>query len=167
MNETHFKKLKQIRALTLDVDGVLTDGGLYIQDSGMSRKMNIKDGFAIKEFLNFGYPIFIISGSGSDSINKRLTGLGIQEVHLFQNNKLACFNDLCSKYKLNADQVAFMGDDIPDLELMKRVGFKSCPSDACKEIRQIADYISLYKGGEGCVREIIEFILKLQGAWNY
>lgn len=167
MNESHFNKLKQIRALVLDVDGVLTDGGLYMNNSEMGRKMNIKDGFAIKEFLSFGYPIFIISGSGSDSIKTRLTGLGIKEVHLYQKNKLDCFKHLSNKYKLNEKHVAFIGDDIPDLELMKLVGFKACPADACKEIRQIADYTSLYKGGEGCFREIIEFILKLQGAWNY
>tara|TARA_B110000046_G_scaffold186024_1_gene231543 strand:- start:50717 stop:51238 length:522 start_codon:yes stop_codon:yes gene_type:complete len=159
-------KLRPITAFMLDVDGVLTDGMVItLPDGEQMRRMNIKDGYALQHAVKKGYHISIISGGTSESVRKRLNTLGITEVNLACKNKIEVFEKLKEKFGLTEEQILYIGDDIPDYKVMKRVGFAACPNDAAEEIKGISDYISSKKGGEGCVRDLIEQVLKLQGKW--
>ncbi|MDA9312541.1 HAD-IIIA family hydrolase [Vicingaceae bacterium] len=159
-------KLRPIAAFILDVDGVLTDGMVItLPDGEQARRMNIKDGYALQHAVKKGYHISIISGGTSESVRKRLNTLGITEVNLACKNKVEVFEKLKEKFGLTKEQILYMGDDIPDYKVMQRVGFAACPNDAAEEIKSISDYISSKKGGEGCVRDLIEQVLKLQGKW--
>ncbi|MBL4708992.1 MAG: HAD-IIIA family hydrolase [Flavobacteriales bacterium] len=159
-------KLKPISAFMLDVDGVLTDGMVItLPDGDQVRRMNIKDGYALQHAVKKGYHISIISGGTSESVRKRLNGLGITEVNLGCKNKIEVYEKLKEKFGLDKEQILYMGDDIPDYKVMKQVGFAACPNDAATEIKSIAHYISPKKGGEGCVRDLIEQVLKLHGKW--
>jgi len=160
------EKLNKISAFMLDVDGVLTDGMvLTMPDGDQVRRMNIKDGYALQHAVKKGYHISIISGGTSESVRKRLNGLGIEAVNLGCKNKIEVFEQLQKQFNLNAEEILYMGDDIPDYKVMQKVGFAACPKDAAKEIKGIADYISPKNGGEGCVRDLIEQVLTLQGKW--
>lgn len=159
-------RLKEISTFIFDVDGVLTDGSVItLPDGDQVRRMNIKDGYALQHAVKKGYEIVIISGGTSESVRLRLNGLGIQNVNLACKNKIAVFEDLKKSHNLKEEEILYMGDDIPDYKVMQKVGFAACPKDAADEIKSISDYISPFKGGEGCVREIIEQVLKLQGKW--
>lgn len=159
-------KLQPISAFMLDVDGVLTNGMVTtLPDGDQLRTMNIKDGYALQHAVKKGYHISIISGGTSESVRKRLNGLGIQEVNLGCKNKVEVFEQLKKKFGLQKEQILYMGDDIPDYKVMQAVGFAACPNDAATEIKSISDYISPKKGGEGCVRDLIEQVLKLHGKW--
>ncbi len=159
-------KLRKVSAFMLDVDGVLTDGTvLTLPDGEQIRRMNIKDGYALQHAVKKGYPIIIISGGTSESVRKRLNGLGITEVNLACKNKVAVFKEVKAKHQLEDEGILYMGDDIPDYKVMQEVGFAACPKDAAEEIKSIADYISPKNGGEGCVRDLIEQVLKLKGDW--
>ena len=167
MNTEYKKKLTQIKAFVLDVDGVLTNGGLILYPDGkFLRQMNAKDGYAIKLAIHYGYKIAIITGGREKNIKIRLKNLGVHEVFLGANNKLPILKDFISTYKLSSEQIVYMGDDIPDLEALKHVGFSCCPNDASYDVKKIADYISQKKGGEGCVRDIIEQTLKVNNQWD-
>lgn len=160
------EKLRPIVAFMLDVDGVLTDGMVItLPDGDQVRRMNIKDGYALQHAVKKGYHISIISGGTSESVRKRLNGLGIQEVNLACKNKIEVFEQLKAKFNLKTEQILYMGDDIPDYKVMQQVGFAACPNDAATEIKSVAHYISPKKGGEGCVRDVLEQVLKLQGKW--
>lgn len=159
-------RLKPISAFMLDVDGVLTDGMVItLPDGDQVRRMNIKDGYALQHAVKKGYHISIISGGTSESVRKRLNGLGITEVNLGCKNKIEIFEKLQKRFGLKKEEILYMGDDIPDFKVMQKVGFAACPKDAADEIKSIADYISPKKGGEGCVRDLIEQVLRLQGKW--
>lgn len=159
-------RLKAISTFVFDVDGVLTDGSVItLPDGDQVRRMNIKDGYALQHAVKKGYEIVIISGGTSESVRTRLNGLGIKNVNLGCKNKVGVFEDLKEKHALKEEEILYMGDDIPDYRLMKRVSFAACPQDAASEIKEICDYISPYKGGEGCVRQMIEQVLKLRGDW--
>jgi len=159
-------KLRPITAFMLDVDGVLTDGMVItLTDGEQVRRMNIKDGYALQHAVKKGYHISIISGGTSESVRKRLNTLGITEVNLACKNKVEVFEKLKEKFGLKKEEILYMGDDIPDYKVMQKVGFAACPNDAAEEIKSISDYISSKKGGEGCVRDLIEQVLKLQGKW--
>ena len=159
-------KLRTISAFMLDVDGVLTDGSVFTLPSGdQIRRMNIKDGYALQHAVKKGYHISIISGGTSESVRLRLNGLGIEEVNLGCKNKIAVFEKLKEQYGLKTEEILYMGDDIPDYRVMQKVGFAACPKNAAEEIKGIADYISPKNGGEGCVRDLIEQVLKLKGDW--
>ncbi len=159
-------KLKDITTFIFDVDGVLTDGSVItLPDGDQVRRMNIKDGYALQHAVKKGYHIIIISGGTSESVRLRLNGLGITDVYLGAKNKVAIYEEVSKKYDLDFNQILYMGDDIPDYQLMKKAGFAACPKDAAAEIKSICHYISPYKGGEGCVRELIEHVLKLKGHW--
>lgn len=161
------EKIKSIRCFVLDVDGVLTDGSLLILDGGqMVRRMNIKDGYALQLAVKKGYKVVVISGGTSEAVRERLQRLGITDVFLKVEDKLAVLQLYQQKHALANDQLLFMGDDIPDYKVMQYVGLACCPADAAPEIRSISSYISSLKGGEGCVRDILEKVLKLQGAWD-
>ncbi len=164
---TNFKTLlNQITTFIFDVDGVLTDGSVTLFPNGEQvRKMNIKDGYALQLAVKKGYRIIIISGGKSEAVRQRLQGLGISEIHLGVNNKLELLNDILLEKQFTTDQTLYMGDDIPDYEVMQKVAVAVCPADAAPEIKSICTYISQRNGGEGAVRDVIEQTLRLQGKW--
>ncbi len=160
-------QFNHITHFVFDVDGVLTDGTLFILPEGlMARRMNIKDGYALQLAIKKGYRVSIISGGYSPEVKDRLTKLGITEVYMQVTDKLSLLQSLMKKHQSNANCFLFMGDDIPDLKCMQIVGLATCPSDAVEEIKSCSKYISANKGGEGCVRDVIEKVLKLRGDWN-
>jgi 3-deoxy-D-manno-octulosonate 8-phosphate phosphatase (KDO 8-P phosphatase) len=166
MNEFYKEALKKVKAFAFDVDGVFSDGILLMDPDGeLTRSMNIKDGFAIKLASTKGYPIAVITGANSESIRKRFNILGVNDVYLKSARKLDDLTHFSRKYNLEFTDILYMGDDLPDYQVMRKVGFPACPGDAVSEIKQIARYISGYKGGQGCVRDVIEQVLRVQGVW--
>ncbi|MEY3678717.1 MAG: hypothetical protein RI924_858 [Bacteroidota bacterium] len=160
------QKLAQIKAFVFDVDGVLTDGTVHVTETGEQlRRFSIKDGYALQLAVKRGFPIAIISGGRSQSVVRRLKGLGIQDIYIGVDAKTDAFEEFLLIHDLQAEQVLYMGDDIPDLPVMKLVGLATCPADAAEEIKAISAYISPKKGGEGCARDVIEKVLKVQDAW--
>ena len=160
------KKLNHINTFIFDVDGVLTDGTVTLFGNGEQvRKMLSRDGYSMQYALKKGYKIAIISGGSSKGVKQRFDYLGITDVYLSCSNKLEAFNDLVEKYDLNTENILYMGDDLPDWEVMKKVGLPTCPKDAATEIKEIAKYISPFIGGSGCVRDVIEQTLRVQGKW--
>ncbi|MBR2649001.1 MAG: HAD hydrolase family protein [Sediminibacterium sp.] len=161
------EKIKNITCFVFDVDGVLTDGSLLVMPGGlMARRMNIKDGYALQLAVKKGYEVIIISGGDSPEVEERLYKLGIRSIHMRVTDKWELLNKLLTTKKIAANQVMFMGDDVPDLYCMQQVGLSAAPADAAIDIAAIAEYTSLYKGGEGAVRDIIEKIMRAQGTWN-
>lgn len=160
------EKLSPINTFIFDYDGVLTDGKvLVINQNEQLRSSNVKDGYALQYAIKKGYRICIISGGKSDSMTQRMNGLGITDVFLGVERKIDVYNRYMKSNNLDKSQVLYMGDDIPDYEIMTNVGVATCPADAAIEIKAVADYISDAKGGEGCVRDIIEQVLKLHDKW--
>jgi 3-deoxy-D-manno-octulosonate 8-phosphate phosphatase (KDO 8-P phosphatase) len=159
-------KLTRVKAIVLDVDGVLTDGSVTLMPDGEQvRVMNIKDGYALQLAVKKGYKVAIISGGRSEMVRKRLNGLGITDVYLGAHTKIDVYKELLEIYSLTDDDILYMGDDIPDYEVMKRVGVPTCPNDAAQEIKDICLYISYNKGGKGAVRDVIEQVMKVQNNW--
>lgn len=166
MNSNFKQKLQSVNCFILDVDGVLTDGSLTLLPSGEQvRKMNIRDGYALQAAVKAGYKIAVISGGKSESVKDRLNGLGVRDIYLGVNDKLVKFEELVSMYDLKAENILYMGDDLPDFEVMKKCGIATCPADAAHEIKSISMYVSDKKGGDGCVRDVIEQVMKLHGKW--
>ncbi len=160
------EKFKRIKAFVFDIDGVLTEGRVLVTEEGhMLRTVNIKDGYALQHAVKQGYPIAIISGGNSTGMKMRFEGLGINHIYLGQSHKEDAFHSFINKYELNTTDILYMGDDIPDLPLLRIAGIGACPSDAATDVRQICTYISPVEGGKGCVREVIEKVMKLQGTW--
>jgi 3-deoxy-D-manno-octulosonate 8-phosphate phosphatase (KDO 8-P phosphatase) len=158
---------KSIKVFVFDIDGVLTDGNMLVFDNGEQvRKMNVKDGYALQLAVKKGYRVLAISGADSKAARLRLNKLGITDVYTKVENKKEKLNEYITEHKIKQDEVLFMGDDIPDYDVMSLVGLSCAPADAVPEIRHIAKYISTYKGGEGCVRDVIEKVLKLNGHWH-
>ncbi len=158
---------KNIKLFVLDVDGVLTDGTLILLDNGeMARRMSIKDGYALQLAIKKGYNILVISGGNSNAVKLRLEKLGIQNVQLAVKNKQAILQQFIADNNYTTEQVLYMGDDIPDIQPMQIVGLACAPADAVQEVKAIAHYISPIKGGDGCVRDIVEKVLKLNNDWN-
>jgi 3-deoxy-D-manno-octulosonate 8-phosphate phosphatase (KDO 8-P phosphatase) len=161
------ERFKRIRALVFDMDGVLTDGQLLVMPGGeWVRRMNIKDGYALQLAVKSGYHVAVITGSVSTPVSERLARLGIMDVFQQVPDKAACLRQYMEMKGLNADEVLFMGDDVPDCEAMQCSGLGACPADAAADVREIAVYISTCKGGEGCVRDVIERVLKASGNWS-
>ena len=169
MSEKNYKeKLNNIKAFIFDVDGVLTDGRVLVTTSGeMHRSLNTKDGFAMKFALTNGYKIAIISGGTNEGVRDRFEELGVQKVYLGVHQKDDSFDDFVKENNLNSSEVLYMGDDIPDLSVMEKSGLSTCPKDAVTDVKDSADYISHKKGGDGCVREIIEQVLRVKGDWPF
>lgn len=158
---------KPITTFVFDVDGVLTDGTVQLLPNGeQSRRMNIKDGYALQLAVKKGYRVAIISGGRSGSVVSRLQGLGIKDIYTGITDKQEKLQDYVFENDLQWEQVIFMGDDIPDYRAMQLVGLPVCPADAVPEIKSISRYISPVNGGNGCVREVIEKVLKLNGHWT-
>lgn len=161
------KNFKNIKTFVFDIDGVLTDGNLLIAQNGtMLRQMNVRDGYALQLAIKKGYEIIIISGSISTEAQTRLECLGINKVFMRVENKLEKLQELIAAHQLNKDEILYMGDDIPDYEVMQQCGLAACPADAAAEVKSISKYISPLKGGQGCVRDVIEKVLKLQNHWS-
>lgn len=159
-------KFKNIRAIVLDVDGVLTDGSILVTEYGEQlRSFNVKDGFAMQLAIKQGLHIIAISGGNSKGVERRLKSLGLKEIYIDVSDKKTLLHGLLGKLKIDCREVIFIGDDLPDYEVMRSVGLPICPADAVQEIKAIAQYVSVYKGGEGVVRDIIEKVLKLQSKW--
>ena len=164
---SNFKEdLRKVKAFIFDVDGVFSTSKVILHPSGdLMRTMNIKDGYAVHYLMKIGYPVAIITGGNSESVRERFIKLRVKDVYLSSRDKMDDFNDFINKYGLNADEILYMGDDLPDLPVMQAVGFPTCPSDAVEEIKAISRYISDKEGGEGCVRDVIEQVLRLHEKW--
>jgi 3-deoxy-D-manno-octulosonate 8-phosphate phosphatase (KDO 8-P phosphatase) len=160
------EKLIKIKNFVFDVDGVFTDGSIIVDNSGNElRVFSTRDGIAVKLATDKGYNFCVISGGKNEGVRKRLNKLGIKNVYLGVNNKKEVFKSFMNDNNLKTTETMFMGDDIPDIQILKMVGLSCCPNDAANEVREVVDYISIKKGGEGCVRDIIEQILTIQKNW--
>ena len=158
--------LQRIRAIVFDLDGVLSCSTIPLGADGIPlRTVNIKDGYAIQLAVKMGLHVAIISGCRIESVRHRYEGLGMTDIHLGCAVKTLTYEAFLAKYSLHDDEVMYMGDDIPDLEVMRRVGCPVCPADACPEVRATSLYISRLRGGEGCGRDVIEQTLRAQGKW--
>ena len=167
MEKSYKEIMPQITTFIFDVDGVLTNGVVTIfPDGEMVRNMNIKDGYALKTAVNSGYNVCIISGGTNEAVRKRFEALDITDVYLGTHHKLIQFEEYTKLHNINSENILYMGDDIPDYPVMKKVGLPCCPKDAAPEIQDISLYISHKKGGAGCVRDVIEQVMKVQGKWE-
>ena len=167
MDRNYKEIMRQIDTFVFDVDGVLTDGSVTIFPTGeLVRTMNTKDGYALKVAVDLGYKVAIISGGTNEAVKLRLRGLGITDIYLGAHNKVEQFDEYIELYEIDPQRVLYMGDDIPDFPVMKRVGLPCCPQDAAPEIKAISKYISHKNGGKGAVRDVIEQVLKVHGKWN-
>ncbi|MFA6676185.1 MAG: HAD-IIIA family hydrolase [Bacteroidales bacterium] len=161
-------KLKNIKAFAFDVDGVMTDGSiLSTPDGDLLRTFNSKDGLGLRLAVKRGFPVAIITGGHSPSILNRAKVLGIIDVYESSRNKVPDLKDFCEKYNLKPEEVAFMGDDLPDMPAMDICGLSACPADAVDEVKGVCDFVSLYPGGRGCVRNLIEQVLKIHDRWYF
>ncbi len=164
------QKIQKIRAFAFDVDGVMTEGGLLADLNGeFFRIFDAKDSFGMRMAYMNGYRLACITGGRSQSIIKRLLHCGFveEDIYLGSRDKIQDFNDFCSKHGLAAEEVMYIGDDLPDIPVMKACGIGACPADAVEEVIEAADYVSPYPGGKGCIRKTIEMVLKAQGKWEF
>jgi 3-deoxy-D-manno-octulosonate 8-phosphate phosphatase (KDO 8-P phosphatase) len=161
------QRLNKITTLMFDIDGVLTDGKVLVMENGeMVRNMNSKDGYGLHLAVTKGYRICIISGGQNEAVKNVLARTGITDIFIRQHDKLACYTEYCKLHNLSDEEIMYMGDDLPDHEVMSRVGAAVCPNDAVMEIKHICQYVSPKNGGEGCVRDVIEQVLRVQGKWE-
>src|SRR3954469_4131659 len=163
--DTLNEKLRRITCFIFDLDGVLTDGTLLIMDNEHFREMHIRDGYAIKQAIKAGYKVLVVSKGDTKSIKRRMKKLEVTEYIYDEDEKAKQVDKLMKKYKLKKENVLYMGDDLPDYDAMKKCGIATCPSDAVRQIKNIADYISDAKGGLGAVRDVIEKTMYVQGKW--
>lgn len=159
------EKLTAITTFMFDIDGVLSDGKVFLYKDEVVRSLSSRDGYALQYASKMGYNIFVVTGGHSQPVKDRLISLGCTEVCLGSKNKLDVYKDLKKRYNFSDEQVVYMGDDIPDYEVMKAAGVAACPQDAAVEIKHISDYQSPYFGGNHCVRDIIEQTMRVQGKW--
>ncbi len=158
--------LNKIKALVFDVDGVLSRQTINLDSSGEpARTVNTKDGYALQYAVKQGMKLAIITGARTESVKIRYNKLGIEDVFLAAQVKIDIFKEWAEKNNLEIEEILYMGDDIPDFEIMQITGCPCCPSDAVAEIKEISKYISNYAGGEGCVRDVIETVMRVQGKW--
>ena len=160
------ERLNKISTFIFDIDGVISEEKVYFFDDKPIKSFNLKDGYALQLAIKKGYRVCIISGSRSEALKERLTKLGVQHLYFMQHDKLACYKEFIYENNLQDEEIVYMGDDLPDWEVMSRVGVPACPSDASTEIKQISVYVSRRKGGDACVRDIIEQVMRCQGKWE-
>jgi 3-deoxy-D-manno-octulosonate 8-phosphate phosphatase (KDO 8-P phosphatase) len=166
MNKNYKEILKDITTFVFDVDGVLTDSSLLITTDGeMLRKMSVKDGYALKTALQKGYQVCIITGGTNEGVRNRLKGLGITDIYLGAHHKDEPLDEFLDSYGIAPENVLYMGDDLPDIPPMQRIGLPACPQNAVPEVKLICKYVSHKNGGDGCVRDVIEQVLKVRGDW--
>lgn len=158
--------LSHIKACAFDVDGVLSRITVSLDDNGIPRRSaNIRDGYAIQLAMKRGLRIAIITGARVESITDRYLQMGVEDIYLGASLKAEIFETFCNRHDLQPDEVLYMGDDIPDYPVLQLCGLPCCPADAAWEVKSICNYISPFAGGEGCVRDVLEQILKAQGKW--
>lgn len=163
----HLEPFEQIDTLIFDVDGVLTDSQVLVLEEGkLLRRMNVRDGYALKQAVRQGLRVIVITGGKSEGVKIRLQNLGVQDVYLNVQDKLEVYDEIVDLYDLDEGKILYMGDDLPDYDVMRRVGLPCCPANASHEIKKIAQYISPVNGGEGCARDVIEKVLRLQKKWG-
>ncbi|MBU2997307.1 HAD-IIIA family hydrolase [Cellulophaga baltica] len=166
MEKSYKEYLSNITTFVFDVDGVFTDGSVLVMTNGdLLRKMNVKDGYALKTALLKDYNVCIISGGTNEGVRTRLKALGVTDIYLGAHNKIDQLNDYFEGKKINPENVLYMGDDLPDIPPMQMIGLPTCPQDAVQEVKSVSKYISHKKGGKGCVRDVIEQVLKVQNDW--
>ena len=159
---------KPITTFVFDVDGVLTDGTVLVLSGGLqARRMHIKDGFALQMAIKNGFRVKIISGGTSPEVQDRLEKLGVMDISMSVHDKKKYLQDYMQQHNLKKEEVLYMGDDLPDMPALLAVGLPCCPADAVPEVKEICKYISHLDGGNACVRDVIEKVLKLNGKWNY
>ena len=159
---------KIITTFIFDIDGVLTDGSVLVLENGLqARRMSIKDGFALQLAVKSGYRVMAVSGSSPSPVIDRLNKLGVTEVHMAVLDKKSFISSYIEKNKLKKEEVLYMGDDLPDLPVMSVVGLSTCPADAAPELIEVTGYISPLNGGYGCVRDVIEKVLRSNDHWHY
>lgn len=164
---SYLTKLKNIKAFVFDVDGVFTDGSVYLlPDQSMSRVMNVLDGYAVVRAIKAGYKIAVITGGDDPMVRHRIHYLGITDYYAKSSDKIADYEDFKSKYNIDNSNVLMMGDDLPDISIMKHTAIAAAPANAVPEVKAIANYISPIYGGKGAVRDVIEQVMKVQNQWN-
>jgi 3-deoxy-D-manno-octulosonate 8-phosphate phosphatase (KDO 8-P phosphatase) len=165
-NKNFKELLADVEAIVFDVDGVMTDGGIMpLPDGDFIRKYNAKDGYALAYAVTHGFKIGVISGGFGKTLESRLNRLHIEHKYLGCMDKIAAIDDFIAKTGVKRENLVYMGDDIPDLEVLRYVGIPVAPADACAEVLESVIYVSEYKGGAGAVRDIIEQILRVKGLW--
>lgn len=166
MEKSYKEYLKDIDTFAFDFDGVFTDSTLIITTDGeMLRKMSVKDGYALKTALQKGYRVCIISGGTNDGVRKRLKALGITDIYFGAHHKMDALEEYMDIYEIAPSSMLYMGDDIPDIPPMQTVALPTCPQNAVQEVKAVSKYVSHKNGGEGCVRDVIEQVLKVRGDW--
>ena len=160
-------KLKDIKAFVFDVDGVFTDGSVYLMpDNSMCRVMNVLDGYAVVKAIKKGYKICVITGGDDPSVRNRIKYLGITDYYAKISDKFEKYEEFRQKYGLQNSEILTMGDDHPDMKIMRPSAIATCPINAVPEVKEISDYISNNPGGQGAVRDVIEQVMKVQGNWH-
>ncbi|UTW63043.1 3-deoxy-D-manno-octulosonate 8-phosphate phosphatase [bacterium SCSIO 12741] len=158
--------LTQIKSFFFDVDGVFTNGHVRVMENGqLVRTLNARDSYAVQLAVKKGYHLAVFTGGNSAAVKAQLEQLGIKHIYLKCHDKLEVFEDHITGYSIDPAQCSYMGDDIPDYQVMQRVGLAACPKDAAREIQGISQYVSPYAGGEGCVRDLIQGVMMAQGTW--
>jgi len=166
-NKQLIHKVRKIRLLILDVDGVMTDGRIIMDDAGREMKnFNVKDGHGIKMLMRYGIEVILITGRRSSVVEHRAGDLGIGEIHQGIHDKVEILNEILLRRLMDREQVAFIGDDIVDIPILKRVGFSVAVADATEDVKRSVDYITIKNGGNGAVREVCEIILRCQDKWT-
>ena len=156
-----------IRHFVFDIDGVLTDGQLLISETGLPlRTMNIRDGYALQRAVKQGYKVSILSGATGDGLKVRLNRLGIEHIALGIQDKLTCYLEWMANDLVNPTETLYMGDDMPDVPVLSEVLLPCAPFDACADVLAVAQYVSPKAGGQGCVRDVIEKVMRLHGTWG-
>lgn len=170
MKKSYKEYLKNINTFVFDVDGVFTDNSILVTTEGeMLRKMSVKDGYALKTAIQKNYNICIITGGTNEGVRNRLMGLGVTNIYMGVHHKNEPLTEYLAKNAIDPENVLYMGDDLPDIPPMKMVGLSTCPQDAVPEVKKISKYISHKNGGDACIRDVIEQVLKVRGDWydNY
>lgn len=167
MKENYKIGLKHITTFIFDVDGVFTDGKVFLFGEGKYvRSFNNKDSYAVHLAKQKGYHLAVITGGNQASVEEGLKALGIDDVFMRQSDKLSCLEKYTSNRDIKREQILYMGDDLPDAEVMTHVGMPVCPNDAATEIKELSRYVSPHSGGNGCVRDVIEQVLRVRGDWQ-
>ncbi|MEO1009834.1 MAG: HAD-IIIA family hydrolase [Bacteroidota bacterium] len=168
MQKNYKEILSEITTFVFDVDGVFTDGSLLVTTAGeMLRKMSVRDGYALKKAINTGYNVCIITGGSNAGVRERLRGLGVTDIYMGAHFKNEPLEEYLSLYNIALENVLYMGDDLPDIPPMQQVALPTCPQNAAPEVKAISKYVSHKNGGEGCVRDVIEQVLKVKGQWYH
>lgn len=160
-------KLHGIRLFAFDYDGVFSNGTILLMPDGAQvRSASVRDGFAVQWAVKQGLQLALITGGKEPAVSDRMRGLGVQHIHLGAHDKLAAANEIARSLGISFNEMAYMGDDMPDLPVLREVGLSACPQDAVPEVRVEVDYVSPFPGGAGCVRDLLEQYMKLHGLWE-